>query len=102
MFDSDHCVSRVVNIMLRQALLIVCALAGAYGFLGMGNRCVPVPSHLCAVAYDDDGCKLVTSGLEVGHSCWGKDVQVVGPCLLLVQKRHRAGLSESRLLFYWL
>ena len=24
----------------------------------MGDRCVPVPSHLCAVAYDDDGCKV--------------------------------------------
>ena len=24
----------------------------------MGDRCVPVPSHLCAIAYDDDGCKV--------------------------------------------
>ena len=77
-----------INIMLREAFLVVSALAGAYGekimkftlclslwlswhlwagtphdwnisgFLGMGDRCVPVPSHLCAIAYDDDGCKV--------------------------------------------
>jgi len=43
--------------MLRIALIISCALAGTYGFLGLGNKCVPVPRNLCAIAYDDDGCK---------------------------------------------
>jgi len=52
---------------LRQALLIVYALAGAHGFLGMGDRCVPVPSRLCAVAYDDDGCKGWKLDIPVGE-----------------------------------
>ena len=30
----------------------------ASGFLGLGNKCVPVPRNLCAIAYDDDGCKV--------------------------------------------
>jgi len=53
--------------MLREAFLVVSALAGAYGFLGMGDRCVPVPSHLCAIAYDDDGCKGWRLDIPVGE-----------------------------------
>ena len=33
----------------------------------------------------DASIKLVMPGLETGHSGWGEDVQVVGPCPLLVQ-----------------
>jgi len=31
-------------------------IASSQGFSIFGSRCVPVPSHLCALAYDDDGC----------------------------------------------
>merc|ERR1712055_625165 len=52
-----NCSCGAFNIMLREALLLACGLVGVHGFLGMGDRCVPVPSHLCAIAYDDDGCR---------------------------------------------
>merc|ERR1712179_264732 len=63
----DSCSCSAVNIMLREALLFLCVLAGAHGFLGMGDRCVPVPSHLCAIAYDDDGCKGWRLDIPVGE-----------------------------------
>ena len=54
------------------------------------------------------------SGLEAGHPGWREDVQVVGPCLLLVQvwygmvgpclilaqERHRDRLGQGRLLLH--
>jgi len=52
--------------MLR-VLLLCSVLAGARGLLGFGSKCVPVPRHLCALAYDDDGCRGWKLDIPVGE-----------------------------------
>ena len=57
--------------MVRALALLSLSLAalGVHGFLGFGDQCIPVPSHLCAIAYDDDGCKVAQDRLGPGGVC---------------------------------
>jgi len=44
------------SMMLKLSILCVCVAAVSAGLLSR-SKCVPVPNNLCAVVYDDGGCK---------------------------------------------
>lgn len=94
-------------------LLIILGLLGL-GHCGIFTRskCVDVPSNLCAVVYDDEKCNGWALNINEGEVCnrmiqyyfksmWKNcvqdHVQVVGPCLLLVQEWHWVRVREEGL-----
>jgi len=47
---------RTSSVMFKVAILSVCIAASSAGLLSR-SKCVPVPDNLCAMVYDDGGCK---------------------------------------------
>merc|ERR1711890_103765 len=62
---SSVCVRVIMNYLL--IITFTALIASSQGLLGFGNKCVPVPSHLCAYAYDDDGCEGWRLDIPVGE-----------------------------------
>merc|ERR1712002_202485 len=56
------------SIIMKLFIVAFAALiANSQGLLGFGSKCVPVPSNLCARAYDDGGCRGWELDIPVGE-----------------------------------